>query len=129
MRLHLILPRVEPEEIKPSTECPHEDCDGTRFQFLQEVEKPLRDTKYSQVVAHRYQCLRCFRTHRVYPKGVSKDHISQRVKGLGILLYLLGLSYGAVSLALDALGVYWESTCARAVCMMLCRPQRDACRA
>ncbi len=106
MRLHLIQPRVEPEEIKPPSECPYEDCDGTRFQFLQEVEKPLRDTKYSQVVAHRYQCLRCFRTHRVYPKGVSKDHISQRVKGLGILLYLLGLSYGAVSLALDALGVY-----------------------
>jgi transposase-like protein len=106
MRLHLILPRVEPEEIKPPSECPYEGCDGTRFQFLQEVEKPLRDTKYSRVVAHRYQCLRCFRTHRVYPKGVSKDHISQRVKGLGILLYLLGLSYGAVSLALDALGVY-----------------------
>jgi len=58
------------------------------------------------VVAHRCQCLRCFHTHRVYPKGVSQDHISQRVKGLGILLYLLGLSYGAVSLALDALGVY-----------------------
>jgi len=58
------------------------------------------------VVAHRYQCLRCLRTHRVYPKGISKDHISQRVKGLGILLYVVGLSYGAVSLALDALGVY-----------------------
>jgi transposase-like protein len=106
MRLHLILPRVEPEEIKPPSVCPYEGCDGTHFQFIQEVEKPLRDTKYPQVVAHRYQCLRCFRTHRVYPKGVSKDHISQRVKGLGILLYLLGLSYGAVSLALDALGVY-----------------------
>jgi hypothetical protein len=106
MRLHLILPRVEPEEIKPPSECPFEDCDGTHFQFLQAVEKPLRDTKYSQVVAHRYQCLRCLRTHRVYPKGVSKNHISQRVKGLGILLYLLGLSYGAVSLALDALGIY-----------------------
>jgi transposase-like protein len=106
MRLLLILPRVEPEEIKPPSICPYEDCDGSRFQFWQEVEKPLRDTRYSQVVAHRYQCLRCFGTHRVYPKGVSKDHISQRVKGLGILLYLLGLSYGAVSLALDALGVY-----------------------
>ena len=106
MRLHLILPRVEPQGIKRPSECPYEDCDGTRLQFLQEVEKPVRDTKYSRVVAHRYQCLRCFRTHRVYPKGVSKDHISQRVKGLGILLYLLGLSYGAVSLALDALGVY-----------------------
>jgi len=28
------------------------------------------------------------------------------VKGLGVLLYLLGLSYGAVSLTLEALGVY-----------------------
>jgi transposase-like protein len=106
MRLHLILPRVEPEEIKAPSKCPCEDCDGTHFQLWQAVEKPLRDTRHSRVVAHRYQCLRCFRTHRVYPKGVSKDHISQRVKGLGILLYLLGLSYGAVSLALDALGVY-----------------------
>jgi hypothetical protein len=102
----MILPRVEPEEIKPPSECPYEDCDGTRFQLWQKVEKPLRDTKHAKVVVHRYQCLRCFRTHRVYPPGVSKDHISQRVKGLGILLYLLGLSYGAVSLALDALGVY-----------------------
>jgi transposase-like protein len=106
MRLYLILPRVEPEEVKAPSECPYEDCDGTHFQLWQAVEKPLRDTRHSRVIAHRYRCLRCLRTHRVYPKGVSQDHISQRVKGLGILLYLLGLSYGAVSLALDALGVY-----------------------
>src|SRR5207245_3550483 len=31
---------------------------------------------------------------------------SQRVKGLAVMLYLLGLSYGATSLALEALGVY-----------------------
>ena len=51
MRLHLILPRVEPEEIKPPSECPYEGCDGTHFQFMQEVEKPLRDTKYPQVAS------------------------------------------------------------------------------
>jgi hypothetical protein len=51
-------------------------ADGTHFRFVQRVEKPLRDTQYSQVVAHRYQCLRCWRTHRVYPIGVSQDHIS-----------------------------------------------------
>ena len=106
MRLHLILPKVEPEEIEPPSECPYEDCDGTCLQLWQKVKKPLRDTKHAEVEVHRYQCLRCFRTFRVYPKGVSKDHISQRVKGLGVMLYLLGLSYGAVSLALDALGVY-----------------------
>jgi transposase-like protein len=30
----------------------------------------------------------------------------KRVKGLAVMLYLLGLSYGATSLALEALGVY-----------------------
>jgi hypothetical protein len=101
MRLLLILPRVEPTTITLPSICPYEGCDGTHFQFLQEVEKPLRDTKYPKVMAHRYECLRCQRTFRVYPKGVTKDHISQRVKGLGILLYLLGLSYGALSLAAE----------------------------
>jgi len=104
MRLQLILPRVEPAAITLPSICPYEGCAGTHFQFLQEVDKPLRDTKYPKVVAHRYECLRCSRTFRVYPQGVTKDHISRRVKGLGILLYLLGLSYGAVSLALNALG-------------------------
>jgi transposase-like protein len=55
---------------------------------------------------HRYQCLRCKRTFRVYPEGASRAQTSQRVKGLAVMLYLLGLSYGATSLALEALGVY-----------------------
>jgi transposase-like protein len=42
----------------------------------------------------------------VYPQGVTQAQTSQRVKGLAVMLYLLGLSYGAVSLALEALGVY-----------------------
>jgi transposase-like protein len=42
----------------------------------------------------------------VYPKGVTRAQTSLRVKGLAVLLYLLGLSYGAVSLALEALGTY-----------------------
>ena len=38
-------------------------------------------------------------THlRVYPQGVSKQQISQRVSGLGGMLYLLGSSYGAVEI-------------------------------
>jgi len=106
MRLHLILPRVEPTALTLLSICPYEGCDGTHFRFLQEVGKPLRDTTYPKVLVHRYECLRCQRTFRVYPKGVTQDHISQRVKGLGMLLYLLGLSYGAVSLALEALGIY-----------------------
>lgn len=106
MRLQLILPQVGPTKIELPSGCPYEGCDGQHFQFHQAVEKPLRDTRYTQVKAHRYRCLRCKRTFRVYPKGVSNAQVSLRVKGLGIMLYLLGLSYGATSLALEALGVY-----------------------
>lgn len=106
MRLQLILPQVVPTEIRPPTNCPYKGCEGRHFQFHQAVEKPLRDTRYREVEAHRYECLRCRRTFRVYPQGVTRAQTSLRVKGLAVLLYLLGLSYGAVSLALDALGVY-----------------------
>jgi hypothetical protein len=40
------------------------------------------------------------------PGGIRSD----RVKGLAVMLYLLGLSYGAVSLALDSLGVVLSKT-------------------
>jgi transposase-like protein len=106
MRLQLILPQVVPTEIQPPTKCRYEGCDGRHFEFHQAVEKPLRDTRYREVEAHRYECLRCGRTFRVYPRGVTRAQTSLRVKGLAVLLYLLGLSYGAVSLALEALGVY-----------------------
>lgn len=106
MRLQIILPRVEPGRIKPPRQCPQSGCQGRHFQFLQAVKKPVRDTVYEAVMAHRYKCLRCGQTFRVYPTGVSRDQVSQRVKGLGVMLYLLGLSYGAASIALEALGVY-----------------------
>ena len=104
MRLQLILPRVEPTDVETPTVCPM--CGGKHLRLHQEVNKPLRDTVHVQVRAYRYQCLKCGGTHRVYPVGVSRSHSSKRVKGLAVLLYLLGLSYGAVSLAMEAIGVY-----------------------
>jgi hypothetical protein len=56
------------------------------------------------VVAHRYRCVRCGRTFRVYPVGVSHDQTSARLKGVAVMFYVLGMSYGAVSTALGALG-------------------------
>src|SRR6266849_11014149 len=79
---------------------------GGRFTYERQVRKSLRDRVYQQVQVHRYQCLKCKRTFRVYPEGASHAQTSQRVKGLAVMLYLLGLSYGATSLALEALGVY-----------------------
>jgi len=65
---------------------------------------------YEAVTARRYRCLRCKRTFRVYPQGITHDQTSKRVKGLAVMLYLLGLSYGAVSLALEGLGVTLSKT-------------------
>ena len=106
MRLRLILPRVEPTEITPPLICPYDDCEGRHLELHQKVDKAIRDTVYDDVIAYRYECLRCKRTFRVYPQGVTRAQTSLRVQGLSVLLYLLGLSYGAVSLTLEALGVY-----------------------
>jgi transposase-like protein len=105
MHLHLLLPCVEPDEIKSPERCPHGQCGGRRFRLHQAVPKAVRDTGYHQVTAQRYQCLRCGCTFRVYPQGVTQARSSQRLIALAVMLYLLGLSYGAVSLALAALGV------------------------
>lgn len=110
MRLHLLLPRVDVTEFKLPVECPYVKCHGRHFERHQEVTKPVRDTMYDEVTAHRYRCLRCKRTFRVYPQGITHDQTSQRVKGLAVMLYLLGLSYGAVSLALEGLGVTISKT-------------------
>jgi transposase-like protein len=110
MRLELILPRVEPSEMDLPSVCPYEGCQGRYFRHHQEVDKAVKDTLFDMVAAQRYQCLRCERTFRLYPKGVTRAQTSQRVKGLGVMLYVLGLSYGATSLALEALGVYMCKT-------------------
>src|SRR5260370_27806354 len=105
MRLRILLPKVNPEAITIPTHCAYAGCGGRKVHLRQEVEKPLRDTVYQEVQVHRYQCLRCKRTFRVYPEGTDRAQTWQRIKGLVVMLYLLGLSYGAVSLALDGLGV------------------------
>lgn len=105
MRLHVLLPKVDPTHFPAPTQCVYPECQGRRFRFHQPVKKRLKDTIHQQVQAHRYECLKCRRTFRVYPQGVTGAQTSQRVKGLAVMLYLLGLSYGAVSLALEALGV------------------------
>jgi len=106
MRLKMILPVVNPEQYEEPVQCADPQCSGKRFLPWQEVKKRVRDSEYEEVTARRYKCLRCGQTFRVYPQGVVAGQVSQRVKGMGVMLYLLGLSYGAVALMLEALGVY-----------------------
>jgi transposase-like protein len=105
MRLKLILPIIDPEQFIEPAHCIDPKCKGDRFVPWQEVKKNVRDTEYEMVTARRTKCVRCGRTFRVYPQGVQAGQMSQRVKGMGVMLYVLGLSYGAVALMLEALGV------------------------
>ena len=104
MRLSLILPPVQPEVYPEVSGCPYSGCGGPHLQHWQAVPKPLRDTQLHEVVALRYRCVRCGRTFRVYPHGVSHDQTSARLKGVAVMFYVLGMSYGAVAAALTALG-------------------------
>src|SRR5438270_13893683 len=110
MRLQLLLPKVDPKALAVPVKCAYADCKGLRVQLHQPVKKALRDTVHQQVEVHRYRCLKCGRTFRVYPPGVTHAQSSERVKGVAVMLYLLGLSYGAVSLALESLGVPLSKT-------------------
>ncbi len=109
MHLSVRLPKVLPDQIPPPTRCPlkrgKKKCCGRHFKLHQVVcRKPLRDTKFEEVSCHRYRCLKCHGSFRVYPPGVSNDHLSQRLQGLSVLLYILGLSYQGVADLLDSLG-------------------------
>ncbi len=72
MRLQLLLPKVDPKEMNEPAECVYTDCGSKQVKMHQQVEKALRDTMYSHVEVYRYLCLKCGRTFRVYPKGVSQ---------------------------------------------------------
>jgi transposase-like protein len=98
MRIQVRLPRVEPDHYDWPKQCPYEGCDGRQFKAhgVKGEVKPLRDPHCSVVIAYRWRCMTCGQRFRVYPWGVSNDQQSNRLKGLSVLLYVLGLSYGAV---------------------------------
>jgi len=103
MRLRLRLPEVHPDEYQVPHTCPY-GCGGRHFVLHQCWPKAVADPDYHEVIVRRYKCLRCGRSFRVHPTGISADHRSQRLRGIGVMLYVLGLSYGGVADALAALG-------------------------
>ena len=111
MRVRARIPAVDPAVMQPPAVCPYENCQGRYFKNHQwQCAKPVRDTRIDQVVATRRKCLSCGRTHRVYPQGVSNAHQSDRLKGLSILFYVLGISYRGVEDVLEALGYALDHT-------------------
>jgi len=105
MRLKLLLPEVEPTQYEKPKKCANPNCRGQRFYPRQAVKKKVVDAQHREVVAWRYECAKCGRTFRVYPQGINNKQISKRVNGIAIMLYVLGLSYGAVEIVLNSLGI------------------------
>ena len=105
MRLNLILPKVEPTEFEYPKKCPRQGCRGMRSIPRQEVSKKIVDAQHSEVTAWRCECSKCGHVFRIYPKGVNQKQISKRVNGMSVMLYILGLSYGAVEIVLGSLGM------------------------
>lgn len=106
MYLQIVFPGVDADAAPAPSHCPYPPCTGERFRLRQRVVKPIQDAFPVMVTVRRYQCLTCGRSFRIYPSGISRDQVSGRIKRLGALLYLLGLSYGQASAVLAAEGVY-----------------------
>jgi transposase-like protein len=106
MRIQVQLPKVRPEEVVMPIECPSEGCDGQYFKphGVKGETKAVRDFGQDRVTSYRWECMKCRRTFRVYPVGVSSSQQSDRLKAASVLLYVLGLSYGAVADFLGAMG-------------------------
>jgi transposase-like protein len=106
MRIEVRLPKVKPGEYEVPEECAYAGCAGRHFKRhgREGERKPLRDVRYEEARSYRWKCLRCGRTFRVYPPGVSQAQQSDRLKAISVLLYVLGLSYGGTADFLTALG-------------------------
>lgn len=105
IRLRLRLPTTETEPRARPDRCSQAGCGGHYFACHQQhCEKRLSDPDYDVVNVKRYKCVRCGHTFRVYPRGVSRAQRSDRLKGMGVMFYVLGASYGGAADALEALG-------------------------
>ena len=106
MRISVRLPQVMAEVYEELRICSYAGCEGQHFKphGVKGEQKAVRDLAHEAVKSYRWRCLRCNRTFRVYPHGVSHTQQTSRLKGITVLLYVLGLSYGAVADFLVAMG-------------------------
>lgn len=101
MRVRLLVPQVKPQPESRPNACRW--CESPLLQRHQAVPKAVIDTQVRETQAVRYRCTACGRTFRHYSQGVSHYRQSQRVQGLAVLLWTLGLSEWATSHVLHAL--------------------------
>lgn len=108
MKISLLIPSVNHAPARRPRACRY--CAEPILHRHGTATKPVRDHRLREVEVHRYKCLRCSRTFRHYPGGVSKKDQSQRTVVLAALMYALGLSCSAASHLLGALGAEVSKT-------------------
>lgn len=101
MKIRLLVCQVKTQPEGRPAGCRY--CGSPLLQRHQPVPKALIDTQVQQTTAVRYRCTACGRTFRHYPEGVSHYRQSQRVVGLAVLLWTLGLCEWGTSHVLHAL--------------------------
>lgn len=106
MRIRVQLPQVKSDKYEYPQECPKCGCKHFKPHGVKGERKAVRDLTHKEVTSYRYKCLHCGHKVRVYPLGVSNAQQTDRLKAMTVLLYVLGLSYGAASDFLGALGCY-----------------------
>jgi len=86
--------------------CPNDKqpCFGTTFRRYGKPTKHVRDVHVHSVRAQRWQCTTCGYVWRVYPQGITRRQQSLHLQALSVFYWLLGMSLGAVTDGLAALG-------------------------
>ena len=71
-------------------ECPR--CGSEILQRWGMVARSVKDMGQSVAYVYRYHCSECNYTFRIYPSGLDRSHISQRVRKIAALAWALGMS-------------------------------------
>lgn len=96
----------------PPDHCPNpkHPCLGITFRRYGKPKKHIRDVHVHEVHAQRWECTTCGHVFRVYPQGVTRRQQSLRLQAMSVHYWILGMSLGAVTDALDGLGCHLGRT-------------------
>lgn len=83
---------------------------GSGTHVHQHRRRRVSDPKIEDIEVVRRQCKRCGDTFTVRPPGVTQARATDRTKALAFIWYVLGLSYDAVTVALEAQGMTFSKT-------------------
>ncbi len=92
-----------PDELKSPSFCP--SCGATEIIRWGAERRGILDTQPVEATIIRYRCTKCLHTFRHYPKGVDRSPVSDRIRRLAALIWLMDMSCRDVVEVFETLGV------------------------